>query len=249
MEKNTKLKWSKWIPILDCMKVGHLTNPMRNNNTWYTTIDGISGGVQGPILLDGNQNLFHGDIGIYHLKISVPGNKMIWYIGKSSSTGDHSIHFRISKHIIALLNLPDRSEYISSLRSKFPHISDSERQSIFQQQRFETYEEFRKYLSSASGESYYRTKPKFYDVFCKYPMLLEHESINEFLEKYVVVRFYKMPGKSSIKIKKAEAAAISIQKFLHSRNSISLNTIDESCGISDGFQDLQDCQNKTISIK
>ncbi|MDA9140515.1 hypothetical protein N9O22_00970 [Gammaproteobacteria bacterium] len=232
--RSIKPTWSKWIPILDVMEIGHLTNPVRSNRTWFTTLGNVTGGIQGPVFREGNGKLSFDENGIYNLRIST-SKGTVDYIGMSAGLGKHSISSRLSKHLIALLNLPDRHEYISSLREKYPDLNDLARQEIFQNQQFENYRAFRSFFSSENGESFYAKKFKFYNIFLKYPDLHEYESSLRFLKAFVEVRFFKMPGASRSAIKKCEASALGIYKYINEGRLPALNTIDESGGVSNGF--------------
>lgn len=233
-------EWTEFFNILEVIDNGFIVNPERKNRFWKTTVGDTFGGVQGAVLKANNPYLSSYDIGLYHLQLNIPQQLQLNYIGLSSASGgqenQRGIIFRLTKHITKLLGLPDRSDYIIAMRQAYPGVPDAELHNIFQKHLFKDMKGFRNFLSDPlSGLPYYKVEPKFYDVYCKNRQnLCEHEGAQKFLGSHVQVRFLKMNNSNNLAIQKAEAAAIGLFIKIHGALP-ELNSIDESQGISSGF--------------
>jgi hypothetical protein len=212
-----KMSWTKFKPITDYFKIPHYTNPKfkaTKKRHWLTTLEGTYGGLENATLKKNNGDLGPYDPGIYWIKINRPSKKnksKSWnYIGKNavfcpSTSGQGGIAFRVSDHITKLMFLPHRSKIIEALEKKYPKKTKEQRIAKFREQKFLNYQELRKFLSDSDGKYLYKTTEHFEDFFKENKDDFKtYEKIKEFFDKYVEIKFLKLPIKGKEHYSKIE---------------------------------------------
>ncbi len=230
-EREIEINWTSYIGLLDCIEVPFITDEKLNNRYWYTTVQKVRGGISGPTILEGNPHLTYQDRGIYQIQISPPGKEPTGYLGKSNAVGSQTnqsgIGYRLTQHVIKLTNIPDRGQYISALRIRFPQLTDLEIHKVFQSSTFDSYRELRRFLSTEK-QPLYRKERRFYEFYQETQDLEEYDEMINFFRKYVKVRFSFMKGASDKDVAEAERIAFRIYKKEHEGLIPGLNAIDVS---------------------
>ncbi len=214
------MSWTKFVPITQVFDIPHAIDENSSNAIWNgITMNGKTGGIKGADLIKDNPHLSQRDVGIYHIRVNKPSRKHgteSWnYIGKSAKflgqqISQIGISGRILEHINKLQALPKRPQIIEALTKQFlkkneraPSKQEKEKlREDFIQMGYPDYQAMRDYLS-IDNEIAYKLEQEFKDFFDEYKDdFRNYDSTLKFFQKYVEVRFIKLPLKNYTNTKK-----------------------------------------------